>query len=412
MAEGSFAFFPGRGGTACECRWREQSPWPGSEPDFLPAVPPCPPQSALMGAFVCLKLPQFPSAASLTCSPTCSASTSATPTAPALKGHTLTCNLHTHDCVHTHHTYICTCTHMHRYTHHTHMAGCVYTHYTHMHMHTRMHRYTHHIHMLRCVCVHIIHICMCTHAYAKVHTAHTRAQVCTLYTHAHVYTRCIHTCIYITHIFMCAHMSMYTCSRAHVHVFTCTCHHTCACSPIHIHPLLHTLPCSSTPTLPDVLALAQWPCCDHTTWPVSSPSSSCRAGPAHPMPSSAGPSPPGSFHAGITVPAPTPADSPGNASAQAVPTQPRPSTAGGPASSPSCSGAVWLPLPLSESSSYVWGSQHRPHLPPLEPFSGRSQNSTITPSLLRAQGSASRPSSVGATASPFLVQLCVLRQVT
>lgn len=315
----------------------------------------------------------------------------------------------------------------HGHTQLAHTCLCTYTPHVHMRVLIHAQAHTPHTHAQMCMCTHYTYIH--AHTYAQVHTSYTHARVYVYahYTHMYVHTRICqgtHTthmpgCAHIAFTCVCIHYThMHVCTHAHVHMFTCTCAHVHMYTPLHVCMLTYSHTSSSphtpmpTHTHPVRMALAQWPCCDHTTWSVSSPSSSRRAGPARPMPSSAGPSPPGSFHAGTTVPAPAPADSPGNASAQAVPTQPRPSTAGGPASSPGCSGAVWLPLPLSESSGCVWGSQRRPHLPPLGSFSGRSQNSTITPSLLRAQGSASHPSSVGATASPFLVQLCVLRQVT
>jgi len=302
-------------------------------------------------------------------------------------------------------------------THTPHVPGCMCTHITHTctHVRTHMHRYIHHTNMLRCMCTHMYtHVCtgahtiymcssvcvpalytyMCTHAYAQVHTTHTCPGAHTVHTRVCAHIAFAHVCVHYTRVLV------YTRACVRMHVFTCTHHYTCACSHIHIHPLLHTLPCppECTPTLPGWPGLAQWPCCGHTTWPVYSPSSSRRAGLPTPRLLPLGhllqaPSPCRCYG-----PGPTPADSPGNISALATPAQPRPSTAGGPASSPGRSGAVWLPLSLSERSGCVWGSQHRPLLPPPGAFSGQSQDSPVTPSLLRAQGSASCPSSGGATA--------------
>lgn len=312
------------------------------------------------GTFVCPKPPQVPSAASRACSLTCSASASATPTAPAPKGHTVTCNLHTHACVHIHHTCMCTPTHAQVHTPHTRLDVCVHSTHTHVHtcldvcVHTctHMHRYTPHmpgyvfthmyVHKHVCtgthttrawMCVHITHMCTHVRMYAQVHTTRTCLDVCvhitytctyvymyaqarTSYTHAQVY------CVHIMHICIAhAHMPRYTphahalvhtlythaCVHTlrshmcvyitHTHVFTCTHHYTCACSHVHMHALLHTLPCppECTPTLPGCpgsgpVALLQP---HHTAGLLSLLITQGRA--AHHTPSPAGPSPPDCF---------------------------------------------------------------------------------------------------------------------
>lgn len=263
-----------------------RAPWPGSEPDFLPAVPPCPPQSA--GARPCgdICLPEAASGSLcgipclqpyLQCLHLCHphspsperthshmqlAHTRLCTYTPHVHMHTHTCTgthttrtrldacVHsTHTCTHMHrhtragcmctqHTHVCTRTHVHRYTH-----AWIYI-YTHVRTQTRMHRYTHHT----CLdmCAHYTHVY--THAHVCTGTHHTNMPgcMCTHITHTHIRVCVctgIHTlkymCVHIMHIRIThAHLPRYTphaCPGAHA-VHTCICVHT-----LHSHMCVYTI---------------------------------------------------------------------------------------------------------------------------------------------------------------------------
>lgn len=242
-----------------------------------------------------------------------------------------------------------------------------------------MHRHAHHIHTLKCIVYTLCtYVCTCTHA--QVHT-HAHALVL-LYTHA-----CVHT--------LDSHMCVSTCCN----VFTCTHHYTC------MHAHMFTCMLFSTRSMPTRVhthpARMSWlwpsgPCaCSHTTRRVSSPSSSAQAGHFHHRLLPLGRLP------RLASPCRRHGRGPLQQTPQATPllhllqhSQDPPQPAG---QHPlGHSGAVWLPRPLSEPSGCLWGSQCRPSHP-----QGPSQvrvRTPVTPSLLRSPGSASCPSSGGATA--------------
>lgn len=250
---------------------RSRAPWPGSEPDFLPAVPPCPPKSA--GARPCgdICLPEAASGSlcgipclqpHLQCLRLChphSPSPERTHSHMQL-AHTRLCthtphvHVHTHTCTGTHttHTPGCMCT---QHTHtRTHMPGCVCTHvhthaqihtthawicvYTHVRTQTRMHRYTHHTCLD--VCAHYTHVHTCAHICTGTH--HTNMPGCVCAHYIHMYIR-VYVCtgthiIYTRSSVLCTHYAhMYcTCTHAQVHT-TRTCPgahtiHTCMCTHI------------------------------------------------------------------------------------------------------------------------------------------------------------------------------------
>lgn len=162
---------------------------------------------------------------------------------------------------------------------------CVYT-----HVHTRMHRCTYHIHVLECMCTRIIHIYVHTRICPGTH--HTHMPWCTHCTHTCVCTHCIRTCVCTLHTCACVHTCMCTHARVHMytplHVCMLTYSHTSSSPHAPMPTRVHTHPARMA--WPGPVALLRP---HHMAGLLSLLITQGRA--AHPTSSPAGPSPPGSF---------------------------------------------------------------------------------------------------------------------